>query len=1854
MLTNLLKKLHLTTSNKFVINCILVVAIALSGINSVKAQVALNYNYSESAITTPAYTPLVLATKSQIFTGAWNDQTPYALTIPFPFYFNGVLQSQTYVSPNGYITFGAAASTTNYKPIQSTESYSGAISAYGNNLQVSTPVLSSGIPQNSVSYFHDTTGGAGNGILIIEWRQFRRGSIPTDDTGNVMSMQIWLRENGSVIEVKFGSNSTFSTATASGQLGLRGSSNQDFNARKWMPTISANWPTPPATTNIATLNDDVMLTRNNITIPTASVRNFTWTPRPCLVPTSIAVSSIFPTSATVTWVAPGPGTPTGYQYEVRTSGAAGSGPGGLAQSGSSSSPLNLTGLTPGTNYIVYIRTDCGGTYSSWSTGAPFTTLCNPSNIPYFQYFDDGDYVIPNAPQCHSYQNVGLGNLWRTSNATAASNTGQFFDEHLQYDATIGTGGTQAANVWFFTKGLNLVAGTTYRISYLYGGSTESATLTNRMLVKFGNYPSDAAMNSGFLIANHDNIKASPLNSVVNFTAPSTGVYYLGFKAYSAANQGRIFLDDIEITAPGCLKPSGLTANSVTYNSALMTWTAPSTPPGSGYAYYVTTANPIRNAGSFVIGTNYQILTAGTTDYTLIGAANNTVGTVFTASGVGSGSGTAVIVPSNTQAPTGFTSAGTTLVNLSSLSGTTTYYVWVRGNCGSGDFSEWSSMQSFTTLVTPPYCIPASGSQTSHFTNFVTTGGIANISNPTGPATGGYAAYLTQFVSQSPGGTVNFNTGIAGPTVGVAIWVDWNNDGTFDNITERVFNTASFVSVASGSFTVPVAQPLGDYRMRIVLDFLATSPNQCTFTGSGEAEDYTFRVVSPPPPLSISLASSTQCAGSNSPLVSITSALSNYNSYSWSPAIGVTGDATSGYTFNSNTSIVYTLTGTQTVSPFATRTVTFTYNANSLPTPITITPSPLTVCPSGSAALLTATGGVVSGIAVTPPTDNFNASTSWTTTNTSTGGTPANAAFTVRPSGYNPGGSSGITSLVSNDASSFFLSNSDAQGSGSTTNVTLTSPTFTIPAGYTNASLSLYHYYKPWINGSATIQIFNSVTSTWVTLQSWGNSSTTAEQGTATNFANVTYNLNAYIGMPNIQIRFVYTASWGFVWAIDNVLVSGSAATNINWNLTSSPVANGVAVPGLFTNAAATTAYLAGNNTATVYALPAASTSFTASASTPSPTVCTTTTDVLVNVTSFATGTAPDQNICNGTPADIVLTGHAGSVLNWEYATDFAFTTPVTITASASATLTTSQIGTLTATRYFRAVVSNGSCSLRSPVVTVTVNATTWNGSAWDNGTPNASTMAVFNGNYVSNNLVSPGNITACAVVVLSGNVNFLGSPTPHSLISQNTVRVLGGTLTFQNNASLVQLTDVANLPALSNGGNIGDITVNRTTTPMLIYDYTYWSSPVAPQTLTNLSPLTLSDKYFAYNPTIGNWQTVPSNNLMDPAKGYIIRAPQGHTSGSVYNGTFFGIPNSGTVRTPIVIGVSNLNLIGNPYPSALDADLFLSNALNSNVVDGTIYLWTHNTPIAANNYNPADYAYYNYSGGIGAGTPAMGTNNTIPTGKIASGQGFFIEGINTGGNVTFLNSMRAVGGNDNFYRSTATSQTNSLSSSLEKNRVWLDIFNATGAYKQTMVGYIQNATNDYDRGFDGKNLDVGNQVNLYSFVGETKLGIQGKALPFSDSDIIPLGYKSTVSDSYSISLSNFDGLFTNQNVYLEDKLLNVIHDLKTSNYSFATNAGTFDDRFQLRFTSSALSTNQSVFNEDSVVAYKKNSEVYVTTAITAIKDIAIYDMRGRLLLEEKNINSNEFNTQNFSSSQQVIIVKVTNVDGKIVSKKIIY
>jgi hypothetical protein len=634
--------------------------------------------------------------------------------------------------------------------------------------------------------------------------------------------------------------------------------------------------------------------------------------------------------------------------------------------------------------------------------------------------------------------------------------------------------------------------------------------------------------------------------------------------------------------------------------------------------------------------------------------------------------------------------------------------------------------------------------------------------------------------------------------------------------------------------------------------------------------------------------------------------------------------------------------------------------------------------------------------------------------------------------------------------------------------------------------------------------------------------------------------------------------------------------------------------------------------------------------------------VTVTVTAAVGGniTPLSQTSCS-TLSNLTVAGYTGAISKWQWSTDAGFTIPNDIPSSASATLTTTQIGAFSGTRYYRTVVTSGTCTAYPPVANITYSGTTWNGT-WSNGVPNSATAAIFTADYAV-----PGTLNACSVLITAGNVVFNAGD---NLVVQNAVVRTGGTLTFNDDSSLVQVNDAA--------VNSGSITYKRNAMNMRSYDYTYWSSPLSPQTLVGLSPLTLSDKYFRFDTALNNYVNVPANSLMNSAKGYIIRAPQGYTStpapftGIFNGGANDGVPNNGIITIPIVVaGANNMNLIGNPYPSAIDADLFITDPSNVNVVDATIYLWTHNTTITSNQYTGSDYAIYNLNGGVGtAAATNPGVNTNVPNGNIATGQGFFIKGKNTGGNATFRNSMRLIGSNDQFFRVSNTTMLN-----IEKHRVWLEVTNDQGAYKQTLVGYIQGATDDRDRDFDGDLVEAGNVVALYSLLGAEKLSIQGKALPFHIEDQVPLGFRAAIAGSYVISLSNFDGLFNSQNVYLEDAVTGMIQNLKSGSYSFTTSPGTFDDRFILRFTDgTALGTGAEVFTENSVVVYKNETGVHISTSNVTMDSVKILDIRGRVIDTKQNISASETVFTNLPETQQVLLVRVVSENGAVVTKKLIH
>jgi hypothetical protein len=182
--------------------------------------------------------------------------------------------------------------------------------------------------------------------------------------------------------------------------------------------------------------------------------------------------------------------------------------------------------------------------------------------------------------------------------------------------------------------------------------------------------------------------------------------------------------------------------------------------------------------------------------------------------------------------------------------------YVQADCGGSGVSTWAGPFAFFT----GYCPVSTTSQLSWLSNFTTTGGVDNINHTAAAgAPGGYANLTSTFVSNYNGQSTGVSLTAGGPTVGFAIWIDWNNNLIFE-AGERVFVTSGYVTTTTGSIAIPPATPNGDYVMRIVTDFNNSAPsNPCALISRGEYKDFTFRVVTPPscpPPTALTATSIT--------------------------------------------------------------------------------------------------------------------------------------------------------------------------------------------------------------------------------------------------------------------------------------------------------------------------------------------------------------------------------------------------------------------------------------------------------------------------------------------------------------------------------------------------------------------------------------------------------------------------------------------------------------------------------------------------------------------------------------------------------------------------------------------------------------------------------------------------------------------------------------------------------------------------------------------------------------------------------------------------------------------------------------
>ena len=424
----------------------------------------------------------------------------------------------------------------------------------------------------------------------------------------------------------------------------------------------------------------------------------------CFTPSALNVTAITSTTANISWTAPTTAPSAGYQYEVRTSGAAGSGNTGLFTGGSTAAgvtTLALSGLTPETSYSVYVRSNCGTDFSAWTSALTiYTGYCVPSGVV-------SSYWITNFSMTNAVSNINsttAGAAGGYSNMSATVSGQAYAGQQVNFSITANTS-THYFYVWvdwnndfdFADAGETLVATTSYAASY------------------GGNYTIPA----GTVQGSYRMRVANSWSGVIGPCGPaSSGGEY----------------EDYTLTivqTPTCFAPTALTAAGVTSTTANISWTAATPAPAQGYLYEVRTS----------------------------GAA---------------GSGATGLVQS------GSTVAGDVTETLTSLAPNTTFTVYVRGNCGAGDLSAWSSGVTFTTLcaganlATPltmnfdgGTTLPTCWSKTSGWVIASTSTDIG--ANPVSAPNFMYRSYSTSTTEYFYSAPVDMTTAPNGATLRMRLW-----------------------------------------------------------------------------------------------------------------------------------------------------------------------------------------------------------------------------------------------------------------------------------------------------------------------------------------------------------------------------------------------------------------------------------------------------------------------------------------------------------------------------------------------------------------------------------------------------------------------------------------------------------------------------------------------------------------------------------------------------------------------------------------------------------------------------------------------------------------------------------------------------------------------------------------------------------------------------------------------------------------------------------------------------------------------------------------------------------------------------
>lgn len=469
------------------------------------------------------------------------------------------------------------------------------------------------------------------------------------------------------------------------------------------------------------------------------------------------------------------------------------------------------------------------------------------------------------------------------------------------------------------------------------------------------------------------------------------------------------------------------------------------------------------------------------------------------------------------------------------------------------------------------------------------------------------------------------------------------------------------------------------------------------------------------------------------------------------------------------------------------------------------------------------------------------------------------------------------------------------------------------------------------------------------------------------------------------------------------------------------------------------------------------------------------------------------------------------------------------------------------------------------------------------------------------------------------------------------------------------------------------------------------------------SPIVISSywlyKFYGANDNYYAWASIDETSSLLPGEGFTMKGSSGAADivNDVQNYVFKGKPNNGDITLPLNKNVTaqnptgNVNrLIGNPYPSAIDAKEFIldnlsladgGNNVNGTIFNGALYFWDHFG--IANTHILGDYIGGYATRNLIAGVPAIandsrinatgGNGTKIPGQYVPVNQGFFVatalngfdnnDGIPIatvdGGDVVFKNDQRVFvreAISSSVFMRSSTSSSNMVSEPNNMPLIRLRFDSPTGLHRQIVLGTDSDASLGFDIGYDAFMADV-NQEDMYWVIEQERFVIQG-VNEFNEGQEFPLGLIIKESGVARIQIDELKNINSNLDIYVKDNISGELFEINDKPFEINLEAGTYTDRFSLVFALKIIEEDEiiaeeSAIDEYNIIVYYNSPTSELTIKVgskIAISDVILNNALGQRIQSLKF--PSDYNTIKLNVNSGVYILQMKTSLG-ILNKKII-